>query len=84
MYDLLEHAFLSKVVRVSSLLPSSLLMKGQGVTKFVQLADDSSQVPKLQNKSYADYRLTPTKWIKLGLLHQILKVSSSCDLTVGF
>jgi hypothetical protein len=84
MYNLLKCAFLLRAVRVSSLLPSSLLMKGQGVTKFVQLADDSSQVPKLQKKSYADYRLTPTKWTKLGLLHQILKVSSSCDLTVGF
>ncbi|KAN0138441.1 Ribonuclease H-like domain containing protein [Lactarius tabidus] len=52
----------------------------QGITKFIQLADDSSQVPKLSKKFYADYRQTPSEWANLGLLHQILKVFTSHNL----
>jgi hypothetical protein len=56
-------------------------MNDQGITKFVQLADDSAQVPKLQKKNYADYRLTSSEWTNLDLLRQILKVPTvSCDL----
>jgi hypothetical protein len=51
-------------------------MKVQGITKFVQLADDSTQVPDLQKKCYADYRLTPTEWANLNLLRRILKVQA--------
>jgi hypothetical protein len=49
-------------------------MNGQGITKFVQLADDSTQVPKLQKKAYADYKLTHDEWRRLDLLRQVLKV----------
>ena len=49
-------------------------MKVQGITKFIQLTNNSTQVPTLQKKCYADYRLTPTEWTNLDLLHQILKV----------
>jgi hypothetical protein len=49
-------------------------MNDQGVTKFMQLADDSAQVPKLRKKRYADYKLTPDEWTNLDLLRQILKV----------
>lgn len=40
----------------------------------MQLADDSTQVPKLQKKCYADYWLTSNEWKNLDLLRQILKV----------
>ena len=56
-------------------------MMVQGIMKFIQLADDSTQVPNLQKKCYADYRLTPTEWTNLDLLCQILKVSTFHDLT---
>jgi hypothetical protein len=56
-------------------------MMVQGIMKFIQLADDSTQVPNLQKKCYADYRLTPTEWTNLDLLRQILKVLTFHDLT---
>ena len=46
----------------------------QGITKFINLADESPLVPNLQRKSYADFRLTHKEWSRLDLLHQILKV----------
>jgi hypothetical protein len=49
-------------------------MNDQGITKFVQLADDSAQVPKLQKKRYADYKFTSNEWTNLDLHHQVLKV----------
>ena len=58
MYDLLERAFKLKA----------------GITKFINLADESRQVPDLQKKSYSDYRLSSKEWIRLDLLCQILKV----------
>ncbi|KAF8269644.1 hypothetical protein EI94DRAFT_1798926 [Lactarius quietus] len=55
-----------------------------------KLADDSAQVPKLQKKNYANYRLTSTEWHNLDLLCQVLKhpakaqqkFSSKCVPTV--
>ncbi|KAN0130476.1 Ribonuclease H-like domain containing protein [Lactarius tabidus] len=75
MYNLLECAFLLKL----------------GITKFIQLADDSAQVPKLQKKSYANYRLASNEWTNLDLLHQILRhpalaqqqFSSECVPTIS-
>ena len=54
-----------------------LLMSDQAITKFINLADESTQVPKLQRKRYADFRLTSDEWDDLGLLRDILKVSTS-------
>ena len=48
-------------------------MSDQGITKFINLADESTQVPNLQRKTYADFRLTQNEWARLDLLHQILK-----------
>jgi endonuclease IV len=45
----------------------------QGITKFINLADESPQVPNLQRKTYADFRLTQKEWAMLDLLRQILK-----------
>ena len=81
MYDSLERALLLKGVSSLISLPSSFLMSIQGITKFIQLIDNSTQVPTLQKKCYTDYRLSPNEWTKLGLLHQILKVrTTSHDL----
>ena len=55
-------------------------MSKQGIVKFIQLADDSAQVPKLQKKFYADYKLTSIEWTNLDLRCQILRVSSSYGL----
>ena len=57
-------------------------MSKQGIMKFIQLADDSAQVPKLQKKFYANYKLTSIKWTNLDLLCQILRVSSSYGLAL--
>ena len=49
--------------------------------KFINLADDSRQVPKLQRKTYADFKLTSGEWDNLDLLHNVLKVlETSHDL----
>jgi hypothetical protein len=44
------------------------------VTRFIQLADDSEEVPALVGKSYADYRLGKKDWAQLALIHEVLKV----------
>jgi hypothetical protein len=49
-------------------------MSDQAITKFINLADDSPQVPDLQKKSYADFRLSSDEWANLELLRDILKV----------
>ena len=41
--------------------------------KFINLAEESLQVPNLQRKSYANFRLTHKEWARLDLLCQILK-----------
>ena len=48
-------------------------MSDQGITKFINLADESTQVPNLQRKMYANFRLTQNEWARLDLLRQILK-----------
>jgi hypothetical protein len=81
MYDLLERAFKLKAVSFQCFLLPSLLMNHQGITKFINLADESTQVPDLQKKSYGDYRLSSNEWVKLDLLRQILMVLTFHDLT---
>ncbi|KAH9007507.1 hypothetical protein EDB83DRAFT_2532639 [Lactarius deliciosus] len=57
MYDLLERPLSSKLA----------------VNKFVLVADDSDRVPKLKNKSYFDYRITPDEWKLLELMQEVLQ-----------
>ena len=53
----------------------------QAIMKFINLADDSRQVPKLQRKTYADFKLTSGEWDNLDLLRNVLKVlETSHDL----
>ncbi|KIK36239.1 hypothetical protein CY34DRAFT_94742, partial [Suillus luteus UH-Slu-Lm8-n1] len=44
------------------------------VNRFIQLADDSDEVPKLKGKSYADFRLSVQEWTELDLMHEVLQV----------
>lgn len=76
MYDLLERAFKLQMVYFLYLIVV-VSHYYQGIIKFIQLADDSSQVPNLQKKTYADFKLSPNEWTNLELLRQILKVSIS-------
>lgn len=46
------HYFLSNIIITYSLINS------QGVNRFVHLADDSDEVPKLRKKQYADFKLS--------------------------
>lgn len=46
----------------------------QAVNRFVQLADDSDEVPALRNKKYADFKLTPQEWVMIDRIHEVLQV----------
>jgi hypothetical protein len=48
----------------------------QGISRFVQLADDSEEVPKLKNKMYSDFKLSRDDWDQLSLMHEVLRVRS--------
>ncbi|KAG2345437.1 hypothetical protein BDR05DRAFT_946935 [Suillus weaverae] len=36
--------------------------------RFIQLTDDSDEVPKLHSKSYSDFKLSGQEWLKLELM----------------
>ena len=48
----------------------------QGISRFVQLTDDSEEVPKLKNKMYSDFELSRDDWDRLSLMHEVLHVRS--------
>ncbi|KAH7920372.1 hypothetical protein BV22DRAFT_1021370, partial [Leucogyrophana mollusca] len=58
MADLIEHLITNRLA----------------VDKFCLLADSSSKVPKLKNKKYADYKVSPEEWEMLNLIQEVLKV----------
>ncbi|KAG2336033.1 hypothetical protein BDR05DRAFT_897307, partial [Suillus weaverae] len=43
------------------------------VNRFIQLADDSDEVPKLHGKSYSDFKLSGQEWSKLKLMQDVLQ-----------
>ncbi|KAG1827950.1 ribonuclease H-like domain-containing protein [Suillus subalutaceus] len=45
----------------------------KGVNRFIQLADDSDEVPNLQGKSYGAFKLSAEEWKKLELMHDVLQ-----------
>ncbi|KAF5378616.1 hypothetical protein D9615_007187 [Tricholomella constricta] len=51
-------------------LGKALALVKQAINHFVQLADDSDEVPTLRRKSYADFRLGKQDWRKLELMHE--------------
>ncbi|KAG2341707.1 hypothetical protein BDR05DRAFT_834915, partial [Suillus weaverae] len=48
-------------------------LQEQGVNRFIQLADDSDEVPNLQGKSYGAFKLSAKEWKKLELMHDVLQ-----------
>jgi hypothetical protein len=57
-----------------------VLIHAQAIARFMQLADDSDEVPALHKKKYIQFRLSKDEWELLKLLHEVIKVSppSSC------
>jgi hypothetical protein len=51
------------------------------VNQFIQLADDSDEVPKLKGKSYADFWLSVQEWTELDLMCEVLQV---CHFPLSF
>ncbi|KAG2337502.1 hypothetical protein BDR05DRAFT_843877, partial [Suillus weaverae] len=45
----------------------------KGVNRFIQLADDSDEVPNLQGKTYGVFKLSAAEWTKLKLMHDVLQ-----------
>ncbi|KAG2064122.1 hypothetical protein BDR04DRAFT_1122806 [Suillus decipiens] len=45
----------------------------KGVNRFIQLVDDSDEVPNLQGKSYGAFKLSAKEWKKLELMHDMLQ-----------
>lgn len=54
----------------------SNLFEFKGVNRFMQLADDSEEVPNSQGKTYLAFKLTQQEWAKLELIRDVLQVSS--------
>lgn len=46
----------------------------QGINRFVQIADDSDEVPDLTGKSYSNFKLNKKDWDKIALIHKVLQV----------
>ncbi|KIJ15094.1 hypothetical protein PAXINDRAFT_77655, partial [Paxillus involutus ATCC 200175] len=45
------------------------------VNKFCVMADNTSKVPKLKGKKYADYAISEEEWKMLELIYEVLKGS---------
>ncbi|KAF5370479.1 hypothetical protein D9615_009743 [Tricholomella constricta] len=58
-----------------------MLTVRKAINHFVQLADDSDEVPTLRGKSYSDFRLGKQDWNKLELMHEVLKEPASAKQT---
>jgi hypothetical protein len=43
----------------------------------MQLADDSDEVPNLQDKTYAAFKLLVSEWTKMELMRDVLQVWKS-------
>jgi hypothetical protein len=52
-----------------------LICKSQGVNRFIQLADDSDEVPDLKGKAYAAFKLPSQGWSKMELMQDVLQVT---------
>jgi hypothetical protein len=44
---------------------------------FVELADDSDEVPPLKGKQYADFRLDRKDWERMKQMKEVLQVSTT-------
>lgn len=53
----------------------------QGVSRFVQLAYDSDEVPNLRGKSYATFKISPQEWGKMELMREVLQEPANAQQT---
>lgn len=58
-----------------------LLILKKGVNHFVQLADDSDEVPNLKGKAYSDFRLRKQDWARMELMHEVLQEPATAKQT---
>jgi len=75
MFACLDRALTLQTVCTYTAWQDLLLIHGQAVTRFTQLADDSEDVPPLRKKTYDEFHLSRPEWRQLKLLHELLKVS---------
>jgi hypothetical protein len=79
-YGVLVRLLLLRKVCIFGSHPSILKMNvSQAVSEFVNLADDSDEVPNVEKNQplYASYRVTSEEWRILGLVHRVLEVCFS-------
>jgi hypothetical protein len=50
-----------------------LTHSSKGVNRFTQLADESDEVPDLQKKSYAQFKLSKADWGELDIIREVLQ-----------
>jgi len=76
------HSFLARMLLLQKVcilnlfinMLSKFMPYWQGINLFVELADDSEDIPDLTGKSYADLRLDKKDWEKIKLMHDVLQV----------
>ncbi|KIK36413.1 hypothetical protein CY34DRAFT_94422, partial [Suillus luteus UH-Slu-Lm8-n1] len=54
----------------------------QGINRFIQLADESDEVPNLKGKLYADFRLSAPEWTELELMREVLQEPADAQQTI--
>jgi hypothetical protein len=54
------------------------------VNLFVELADDSDEVPPLKGKQYADFRLDRKDWERMKQMKEVLQVCKAFRFIFGF
>ena len=81
MFTFLERLLKLQKVRAPLQSKDVTLNHLQAIIRFVQLADESDEVPTLRNKKYSDYRLSKLEWDKLKLMHEVLRVCCWFTLT---
>jgi len=53
------------------------------VNLFVELADDSEEVPSLKGKRYADFRLDRKDWERMKQMKEVLQVCKTFHYLFG-
>jgi hypothetical protein len=74
LYNFLDRILLLQKVCSIVLTMCNTELFIQGINRFVQIADDSDEVPDLTGKSYSDFKLNKKDWDKIALVHEVLQV----------
>ncbi|KAJ6479419.1 hypothetical protein C8R47DRAFT_1322644 [Mycena vitilis] len=53
--------------------PSGIASLQKAVNQFAVTADKCDEVPDLQGKSYADFKLSKIDWVKIRKMHEVLR-----------